>query len=138
MEKVKKEYVRYHGESDILMYFVDGWVYQKLAETHGFWRVIDETGEDYLYSPEEFEVINISDEEFKKEKEKQKKIRKFWNENVKLFRECREIDDNIKSYYDMESLTMLEKKRKVLQALIDGKKPNEIGQDYWDILENKK
>lgn len=138
MEKVKKEYVRFHGESDPLIYFVDGWVYQKLAETDGFWRVIDETDEDYLYLPGDFEVVDMSDAEFKKEREKQRKIKKIWNENISLYGKCRKIDDGIDKYYDMDSVKMLEKKKKVLRALIDGKKPEEIGQDYLDILELKK
>lgn len=135
MEKVKKEYVRFHGDSDPLLYFVDGWVYQKLAETNGFWRVIDETNEDYLYLPGDFEVVNISDEEFKKEKAKQAKTKKLWSEVLALYSKCKAKDDAVKEYFDIDSVKMLNKKKRVLQALIDGKKPKEIGQDYWDVLE---
>ena len=138
MEKVKKEYVRFHGTSDPLLYFVEGWVYQKLAETDGFWRVIDETDEDYLYLPGNFEVVDISDAEFKKEKEKQAKLKDLWDDVSSLYYECEKNDDGVSKYFDSDSVKMLEKKKKVLQALIDGKKPEEIGQDYLDILELKK
>ena len=138
MEKVKKEYVRFHGDSDPLLYFVDGWVYEKLGESHGLWRVIDETNDDYLYGPRCFEVIEMSDDEFKARKEKQAKIKKLWSEVLALYSKCKVKDDAVKEYFDTDSVKMLNKKKRVLQALIDGKKPKEIGQDYWDVLELKK
>lgn len=138
MGQIKKEYVRFHGNSDPLFYFVDGWVYEKLGESHDMWRIIDETNDDYLYGPRCFEVIEMSDDEFKAEKEKQAKIKKLWSEVLALYSECKVKDDAIKEYFDTDSVKMLETKKKVLQALIDGKQPDEIGRDYWDILENKK
>ena len=48
--------VRYIGESDPLE-FIKGKEYEKIGEEHGFWRVIDETGEDYLYLPGNLEIV---------------------------------------------------------------------------------
>lgn len=47
---------RYIGESDEF-YCINGKVYEVVGETHGMWKVIDESGEDYLYSPEMFEKV---------------------------------------------------------------------------------
>ena len=60
---------------------------------------------------------------------------KISNEVNKLWMECETFDDGIRFCYDMNSDKMMFKKKKVLQALIDGKAPDEIGKDYWDILE---
>lgn len=32
-------------------------IYNVLAIENGWYRIIDETGEDYLYPPEEFEIV---------------------------------------------------------------------------------
>lgn len=138
MSEKKHEYVKFHGESDPLILFVDGWLYEKLGESHEYWRIIDETNDDYLYDPDCFEVVKISDAEYKKEKAKQAKLKELWNEVSSLYYECEKIDDGISKYFDSNSVKMLEKKKKVLQAIIDGKKPKEIGQDYWNVLELKK
>ena len=52
--------VRYIGKSDEF-YCINGKVYEKIGESHGYWRIIDESGEDYLYSPKVFEVIEEED-----------------------------------------------------------------------------
>ena len=40
------------------IYFIDGQVYEVVGTQCGFWRIIDESGDDYLYGPGEcFEVI---------------------------------------------------------------------------------
>jgi len=52
--------VKYTGKSDPLS-FINGKVYEKIGESHGLWRVIDETGEDYLYDPAAFEVVEDGD-----------------------------------------------------------------------------
>lgn len=33
-------------------------IYEVLGYEHNFIRVIDETGEDYLYDPDNFEILN--------------------------------------------------------------------------------
>ena len=39
--------VRFIGKSDPFM-FINGKIYEKTGEEHGYWRVIDETGEDFF------------------------------------------------------------------------------------------
>lgn len=53
--------VRYIGKGDPL-YCLKGKVYEMIGESHGLWKVVDESGEDYLYSPELFEVVEESEE----------------------------------------------------------------------------
>lgn len=48
--------VRYNGESDPLS-LINGKVYNVLAVEYGYYRVVDETGEDYLYDSDAFEVV---------------------------------------------------------------------------------
>lgn len=52
-----------------------------------------------------------------------------------LYEEVEEFDDAVSMYFDPESDKMLKKKVRVLKALKDGKGPEEIGKDYFDILE---
>lgn len=52
----KEVMVKYIGRGDPL-YCLKGKVYKKIGESHGLWRIIDESGEDYLYAPELFEVV---------------------------------------------------------------------------------
>ena len=49
---------RYIGESDPLE-LLNGKVYDviEVDEHVGWYRVVDETGEDYLFPPESFEVV---------------------------------------------------------------------------------
>lgn len=51
---------RYHGESSSLG-LIDGKVYEVLSVEKGWYRVIDETQEDYLYPPEFFEIVESND-----------------------------------------------------------------------------
>lgn len=53
---MKEEMVKYIGKGDPF-YCLNGKTYRKIGEEHGLWRIIDESGEDYLYSPELFEVV---------------------------------------------------------------------------------
>ena len=53
--------VRFIGKSDPFM-FINGKTYEKTGESHGYWKVIDETGEDYLYDPKMFEVVEEKEE----------------------------------------------------------------------------
>lgn len=48
--------VKYHGESSFLG-LMDDKVYSVLSIEKGWYRIVDETKEDYLYPPECFEVI---------------------------------------------------------------------------------
>ena len=53
--------VRYIGKKSDPLYFIKGKVYEKIGESEFgggvMWKVIDETGEDYLYPPEIFEEL---------------------------------------------------------------------------------
>ena len=54
--------VRFHGESNPI-YFIDGKVYDVVGKQCGYWAVVDETGDDYLYTPEGFEIVEGSEDE---------------------------------------------------------------------------
>lgn len=57
--------VKYHGKS-CPIYFIDGGIYEVVGKQCGFWRIVDETGDDYLYGPEEcFEIIEGDPSELK-------------------------------------------------------------------------
>lgn len=53
----KIDTVRYIGETSLLE-LTHGKVYKVLSIEHGWYRIIDDTGEDYLYPAENFEIIN--------------------------------------------------------------------------------
>ena len=50
--------VRYLGESDPLS-LINGKVYAviEVDDECGWYRIVDETGDDYLYPPEAFEIV---------------------------------------------------------------------------------
>lgn len=48
--------VKYTGETEFLM-LTHGKSYEVLSIEKDWYRVIDDTGEDYLYPPEDFEII---------------------------------------------------------------------------------
>lgn len=48
--------VKYLGETEFLM-LTHGKIYEVLSIEKDWYRVIDDTGEDYLYPPEDFEVV---------------------------------------------------------------------------------
>lgn len=52
--------VRYHGESDPLM-LLDGKDYEVMSIEKDWYRIMDETNDDYLYPPEWFEIIEPND-----------------------------------------------------------------------------
>ena len=58
-----------------------------------------------------------------------------WHEVMELYSKCELFDEAIRNFFNISSRKMLVKKKKVLQEVIDGKSPDEIGKDYWDILE---
>lgn len=48
--------VKYIGETDPV-YMINGKIYEVLSIEKGWYRIVDEEGEDYLYAPEMFEVV---------------------------------------------------------------------------------
>ena len=59
---------------------------------------------------------------------------KLRDEMARLLFDCDDI--GVEEFFEFESDAMLEKKIKVLKALNEGKSPDEIGKEYYDILEN--
>lgn len=49
--------LKYIGENSSPLELINGNIYQSLGKEGERYRVIDETGEDYLYPVDEFEVI---------------------------------------------------------------------------------
>lgn len=49
--------VKFMGKSDPLT-LLNGKIYNVISIEKGWYRIIDETGEDYLYPPEIFEIIS--------------------------------------------------------------------------------
>jgi hypothetical protein len=49
--------IKYIGSKSDPMELIQGKTYKCLGIENGWYRVIDESGEDYLYPPEEFEII---------------------------------------------------------------------------------
>lgn len=60
----------WRGDSDPLE-LINGKVYEIIGDdSHGtFYNVVDETGEDFLYPAEDFEVIEGSPDDWKKQNE---------------------------------------------------------------------
>lgn len=54
---IKPQKVRYIGETAPLE-LTNGRVYDVLSVEHGWYRILDDTHDDYLYPPKFFEVIN--------------------------------------------------------------------------------
>ncbi|WP_195890967.1 hypothetical protein [Fenollaria massiliensis] len=52
--------IKYIGVSDPV-YMINGKTYEVLSVENGWYRIIDEEGEDYLYPPELFEIVNDED-----------------------------------------------------------------------------
>ena len=48
--------VKYTGTSDISLTY--GKIYEVIAVENGLYRIIDDTEEDYLFWPDEFEVVD--------------------------------------------------------------------------------
>lgn len=49
--------IKYIGEESSPLALITGKTYECLGKEYDMYRVIDETGEDYLYPEEEFEVF---------------------------------------------------------------------------------
>ena len=52
-----------------------------------------------------------------------------------LWSEVSTFDDGVRLYFDPESDKMLKKKVRVLTDIMNGESPEDIGKDYFDILE---
>ena len=52
--------VRYMGETSFLE-LTNGDIYEVISVEKGWYRVVDDSGEDYLYPPDEFEVVEPDD-----------------------------------------------------------------------------
>lgn len=52
--------VRWLGESGHFT-LINGKVYEVMAIEEPYYRIIDETGEDYLYLIEDFEIVDADD-----------------------------------------------------------------------------
>lgn len=48
--------VRYLGASDPLM-LLHGKIYEVLSIEYGYYRIVDETDDDYLYDSDAFEIV---------------------------------------------------------------------------------
>lgn len=48
--------VRWKGKTDFLV-LTNNKIYNVLSVEKGWYRVVDDSGEDYLYPPEQFEVV---------------------------------------------------------------------------------
>lgn len=59
---------------------------------------------------------------------------RLYMEVMRLYGEC--DDEGVMRYFDADSEKNLRKKIKVLKKLNDGVSPEEIGADYYEILEN--
>lgn len=51
--------VKFLGKTAFLI-LTNGKIYDVLSVERGFYRIVDDSGEDYLYPPEYFEVIKDS------------------------------------------------------------------------------
>lgn len=68
MRKLK---VKYIGELDIdvpnsykiFMDVLPGKIYEVLAVERGWYRIVDESEEDYLYPPDDFEIVDEDEQE---------------------------------------------------------------------------
>lgn len=58
MELILCMKVKYIGESDPLV-LLNNKVYKVISIEEQWYRIIDETGEDYLYPPESFEIVEV-------------------------------------------------------------------------------
>lgn len=52
--------VGYTGETSFLE-LMNGDIYEVISVERGWYRVVDDSGEDYLYPPDEFEVVEPND-----------------------------------------------------------------------------
>ena len=53
--------VKWLGETEFL-YFTHGKVYDVLSVEKQWYRIVDDSGEDYLYPPDQFEIVEECNE----------------------------------------------------------------------------
>lgn len=49
--------IRWKGKTDFLV-LTNNKIYDVLAVEKGWYRIVDDSGEEYLYPPEQFEVVS--------------------------------------------------------------------------------
>ncbi len=49
--------IKYLGKTDFLV-LTCGKIYDVISVEKGWYRIVDDSGEDYLYPPEKFEIIS--------------------------------------------------------------------------------
>jgi len=54
--------VKWLGKTDFLM-LTHGKIYDVISVEKGWYRIIDDSGEDYLYPPGKFEIISLQTKE---------------------------------------------------------------------------
>ena len=47
--------IKYKGKSDVSL--TEGKEYEVISIENGWYRIVDDTDDDYLFSPEEFEIV---------------------------------------------------------------------------------
>ncbi len=47
--------IKYKGKSDVSL--TNGKEYDVISVENGWYRIVDDTEEDYLFSPDEFEIV---------------------------------------------------------------------------------
>ena len=57
MESSKRIIAKYLGKTDPVT-LVNGILYEVISIERDWFRIVDETGEDYLYPPELFEIVS--------------------------------------------------------------------------------
>lgn len=57
---------KYNGETDVSL--TNGKTYDVISIEMGDFRIVDDTGEDYLFSPNDFEIVEGDPSEFEQRK----------------------------------------------------------------------
>ncbi len=57
MKSEEKIIAKYLGKTDPIL-LINGKLYEVISIERDWFRIIDETGEDYLYPPELFEIVS--------------------------------------------------------------------------------
>lgn len=50
--------VKWNGQTEFLV-LTHGKIYEVLSVEKGWYRIKDDSGEDYLYSPDQFEIVSL-------------------------------------------------------------------------------
>ena len=80
--------VKWKGKTDFLV-LTHGKTYDVLSVEKGWYRIVDDSGEDYLYPPENFEVVEKND------------LHEFIDDSVDLGKEPLQIEnEELKKAYE--------------------------------------